>query len=99
MMQELGTGISSLNPAAEHQGRKMKKSGLTINSDPNRIKMKVLNREISRCSYHKFLNRYFAHRAVSWTADLFKRTGHPKTQKLEVCTTDYLLLTKPPLTE
>jgi predicted transcriptional regulator of viral defense system len=43
MMEELGTGISLLDPAAPDQGRKMKKFGLKINVDPIRIKMKVLN--------------------------------------------------------
>ena len=43
MMEELGTGISLLDPAAPDQGRKMKKFGLKINVDPIRIKMKVLD--------------------------------------------------------
>jgi len=47
MMEELGTGISLLDPAAPDQGRKMRKFGLKINLDPIRIKMKVLNRKIS----------------------------------------------------
>ena len=47
MMEELGTGISLLDPSAPDQGRKMKKFGLKINRDPIRIKMKVLNRKIS----------------------------------------------------
>jgi predicted transcriptional regulator of viral defense system len=47
MMEELGTGISLLDPAAPDQGRKMRKFGLKINVDPIRIKMKVLHRKIS----------------------------------------------------
>lgn len=47
MMEELGTGISLLDPAVPDQGRKMKKFGLKINVDPIRIKMKVLDRKIS----------------------------------------------------
>jgi predicted transcriptional regulator of viral defense system len=47
MMEELGTGISLLDPAAPDQGRKMKKFGLKINVDPIRIKMKVLHRKKS----------------------------------------------------
>ena len=47
MMEELGTGISLLDPAAPDQGRKMKKFGLKINVDPIRIKMKVLHLKIS----------------------------------------------------
>ncbi len=47
MMEELGTGISLLDPAAPDQGRKMKKFGLKINVDPVRIKKKVLDRKIS----------------------------------------------------
>jgi predicted transcriptional regulator of viral defense system len=43
MMEELGTGISLLDPSAPDQGRKMKKFGLKMNVDPIRIKMKVLN--------------------------------------------------------
>jgi predicted transcriptional regulator of viral defense system len=43
MMEELGTGISLLDPAAPDQGRKMSKFGLKINVDPSRIKMKVLH--------------------------------------------------------
>ncbi len=34
MMEELGTGISLLDPAAPDQGRKMRKFGLKINVDP-----------------------------------------------------------------
>jgi hypothetical protein len=99
MMQELGTGISSLDPAAADQGIKMKKSGLKMYADPNRIQKEVLNREISRCSYHRFLNRYFTQKVVTWSVDLFKRTGHPKTQKPKACKTDYLRLIKPPVKE
>ena len=47
MMEELGTGISLLDPAAPDQGIKMRKFGLKINVDPIRIKMKVLHRKIS----------------------------------------------------
>jgi predicted transcriptional regulator of viral defense system len=47
MMEELGTGISLLDPAAPDQGRKMRKFGLKINVDPIRIKMEVLHRKIS----------------------------------------------------
>ena len=47
MMEELGTGISLLDPAAPDQGRKMRKFGLKINVDPIRIKMKVLHLKIS----------------------------------------------------
>jgi len=43
MMEELGTGISLLDPSAPDQGKKMKKFGLKMNVDPIRIKMKVLN--------------------------------------------------------
>jgi predicted transcriptional regulator of viral defense system len=46
MMEELGTGISLLDPAAPDQGRKMRKFGLKINVDPIRIKMKVLDLKI-----------------------------------------------------
>jgi hypothetical protein len=76
-----------------------KKNGLKMNAILNRIQKEVLNREISRCSYHRFLNRYFTQKVVTWSVDLFKRTEHPKTQKLKVCSTDYLRLTKPPLKE
>jgi predicted transcriptional regulator of viral defense system len=43
MMEELGTGISLLDPAAPDQGRKRSKFGLKITVDPSRIKMKVLH--------------------------------------------------------
>jgi hypothetical protein len=74
-----------------------KKNGLKMNAVLNRIQMKVLNREISRCSYHRFLNRYFTQKVVTWSVDLNKRTGHPKIQKSNAFNTDYLRLTKPPL--
>jgi len=47
MMEELGTGISLLDPAAPDQGRKMRNFGLKINLDPIRIKMKVLHQKVS----------------------------------------------------
>lgn len=47
MMEELGPGISLLDPAAPDQGRKRKKFGLKINVDPIRIKKKVLHRKMS----------------------------------------------------
>jgi predicted transcriptional regulator of viral defense system len=43
MMEELGTGISLLDPAAPDQGRNVGKFGLRINVDPVRIKTKVLH--------------------------------------------------------
>ena len=61
-MEELGTGISLLDPAAPDQGRKdqggkieggknqgikMRKFGLKINVDPTRIKMTILHGKIS----------------------------------------------------
>jgi hypothetical protein len=76
-----------------------KKNGLKMNAVLNRIQKEVLHREISRCSYHRFGNRYSAHKVVSWSVNLFKRTGHPKTQKSNACETDYLRLIKPPLKE
>ena len=45
MMEELGPGISLLDPAAPEQGRKRKKFGLKINVDPIHIKKKVLHQE------------------------------------------------------
>ena len=47
MMEELGPGISLLDPAAPDQGRKRSKFGLKINVDPIRIKKKVLHRKMS----------------------------------------------------
>ena len=47
MMEELGPGISLLDPAAPDQGRKRRKFGLKINVDPIRIKKKVLHRKMS----------------------------------------------------
>ena len=47
MMEELGTGISLLDPAAPDQGRRVKKFGLKINVDPIRIKMNVLHQNRS----------------------------------------------------
>jgi len=47
MMEELGPGISLLDPAASDQGRKRSKFGLKINVDPIHIKNKVLHRKIS----------------------------------------------------
>ena len=43
MMEELGPGISLLDPAAPDQGRKRGKFGLKINVDPILIKKKVLH--------------------------------------------------------
>jgi len=43
MMEEIGSGITLLDPAAADQGRKMSKFGLKINVDPIRLKMKVLH--------------------------------------------------------
>ncbi len=42
MMEELGTGIALLDPAASDQGRKLYKFGLKINVNPIEIKNKVL---------------------------------------------------------
>jgi predicted transcriptional regulator of viral defense system len=42
LMEELGTGISLLDPAAPDQGNKRSKFGLKINVDPIQIKNKVL---------------------------------------------------------
>jgi len=47
MMEELGPGISLLDPAAPDQGRKRRKFGLKINVDPIHIKKKVLHRKMS----------------------------------------------------
>jgi predicted transcriptional regulator of viral defense system len=47
MMEELGSGISLLDPAAPDQGRKRRKFGLKINVDPISIKENVLHRKIS----------------------------------------------------
>jgi len=47
MMEELGSGISLLDPAAPDQGRKRTKFGLKINVDPILIKKKVLHPKIS----------------------------------------------------
>jgi len=47
MMEELGSGISLLDPAAPDQGRKRRKFGLKINVDPASIKKKVLHRKMS----------------------------------------------------
>ncbi len=47
MMEELGTGISLLDPAAPDQGRKRRKFGLKINVDPILIKKKILHPKIS----------------------------------------------------
>ena len=47
MMEELGPGISLLDPAAPDQGKKRSKFGLKINVDPIRIKKKVLHRKMS----------------------------------------------------
>ena len=47
MMEELGPGISLLDPAAPDQGRKRMKFGLKINVDPIRIKKKILHRKMS----------------------------------------------------
>lgn len=47
MMEELGPGISLLDPAAPDQGRKRSKYGLKINVDPLHIKKEILNRKIS----------------------------------------------------
>ena len=44
MMEELGTGISLLDPAAPDQGSKRRKYGLKINVDPIHIKEKILHR-------------------------------------------------------
>jgi predicted transcriptional regulator of viral defense system len=45
MMEELGSGISLLDPAASDHGKIRKKFGLKINVDPNRIKKNVLYRK------------------------------------------------------
>ncbi len=47
MMEELGTGISLLDPAAPNQGRKRSKFGLKINVDPIHIKKEVLHSKMS----------------------------------------------------
>ena len=47
LMEELGPGISLLDPAAPDQGSKRRKFGLKINVDPIRIKEKVLHRKMS----------------------------------------------------
>ncbi len=47
MMEELGTGISLLDPAAPDQGRKRSKFGLKINVDPIQIKKEVLHSKMS----------------------------------------------------
>ncbi len=47
MMEELGSGISLLDPAAPDQGRKRKKFGLKINVDPILIRNEVLHRKMS----------------------------------------------------
>ncbi|MCP4313153.1 MAG: hypothetical protein GY790_17985 [Bacteroidetes bacterium] len=47
MMEELGSGISLLDPAASDQGKKRSKFGLKINVDPIHIKKKVFDRKIS----------------------------------------------------
>jgi len=47
MIEELGPGISLLDPAAPDQGRKRSKFGLKINVDPIHIKKEVLHRKIS----------------------------------------------------
>jgi predicted transcriptional regulator of viral defense system len=47
MMEELGPGISLLDPAAPDQGRKRRKFGLKINIDPILIKNRVLYGKIS----------------------------------------------------
>ena len=46
MMEELGPGISLLDPAAPDQGRKMRKFGLKINVDPLHIKKEVLHQKM-----------------------------------------------------
>ena len=46
MMEELGTGISLLDPSAPDQGRKRRKFGLKINVDPLHIKEMVLQPKI-----------------------------------------------------
>jgi predicted transcriptional regulator of viral defense system len=47
MEEELGSGISLLDPSAPDQGRKMSRFGLKINVDAIQIKEEVLNRKIS----------------------------------------------------
>ena len=47
MMEELGPGISLLDPAAPDQGKKRKKFGLKINVDPILIRNEVLHRKMS----------------------------------------------------
>jgi len=44
MMEELGSGISLLDPAAPDQGRKRTKFGLKMNVDPIEIQKKILHR-------------------------------------------------------
>jgi predicted transcriptional regulator of viral defense system len=44
MMEELGSGISLLDPSTPDQGRSKKKFGLKINVDPIHIKNEVLFR-------------------------------------------------------
>ncbi len=47
MMEELGSGISLLDPTAPDQGKKRSKFGLKINVDPIRIKNEVLHQKMS----------------------------------------------------
>ena len=47
LMEELGTGISLLDPAAADQGKKIGKFGLKINVDPIHIKKEVLRLKMS----------------------------------------------------